>query len=121
MSEAVARPSATLKPGLQTRPRVRPTARPVQLGTRYLGFISASAVAIGLSFKSELLSPSQVWQATVGLAVLVTLGLVFLHAPNRTPGWLSLEHYISPVLGIFAASALSHLAPAFPCHGLAIL
>src|SRR5689334_14758377 len=88
MSEALAS-SATLRPGPGRSPaRVRPVARPVQLGTRYLGLLSAWAVAIGLAFKSELLNPNQVWQATAGLVVLVTLGLVFLHARNRTPAWL---------------------------------
>src|ERR1700737_4590722 len=75
MSEALASSSATLPPGqLRARPRTRISARPVQLGTRYLGLLSAWAVAIGLSFKSELLSPTQVWQATAGLAPLTTPG-----------------------------------------------
>src|SRR5438445_6057920 len=112
MSEALASSSATLPPGqLRARSRSRPTPRPVHLGTRYLGLLSAWAVAIGLSFKSELLAPNQVWQATVGLAVLVTLGLVFLHARNHTAGWLSPDHYITPVLTVVAASAFSILAP----------
>src|SRR5437588_11052313 len=106
MSEALASSSATLRPGQsQARTRVRPTPRPVQLGTRYLGLLSAWAVALGLTFKSELLSPTQVWQATAALTVLVTLGLVFLHARHRTPAFLSLDHYITPVLVSVAASA----------------
>ncbi len=121
MSEALASSSATLRPGQQVRPRVRTTARPVQLGTRYLGLLSAWAVALGLTFKSELLSPSQVWQATAALAVLVTLGLVFLHARNRTPAFLSLDHYITPVLVIVAAAAFSILAPDYRVHALAML
>ena len=121
MSEALASPSATLRPGLQTRPRVRATPRPVQLGTRYLGLISAWAVAVGLTFKSELLSPIQVWEATAGLAVLVTLGLVFLHARNRTPAWLSLDHYITPVLTIVAAGGFSLNAPNTGLHTLEML
>src|SRR5256884_3289277 len=121
MSEALASSSATLRPGQQVRPRVRPTARPVQLGTRYLGLLSAWAVALGLTFKSELLSPTQVWQATAALAVLVTLGLVFLDARNRTPAFLSLDHYITPVLVIIAAAAFSILAPDYRVHALAML
>src|SRR3989442_5127262 len=121
MSEALASSSATLKPGQQVRPRVRPAPRPVQLGTRYLGLLSAWAVAFGLTFKSELLSPSQVWQATAVLAALVTLGLVFLHARNRTPAFLSLDHYITPVLVIVAAAALSIPAPDYPVDALALL
>jgi uncharacterized protein DUF5656 len=123
MSEALASSSATLKPGQQpTRARVRSTPRPVQLGTRYLGLISAWAVAIGLTFRSELLSPTQVWQATAALAILVTLGLVFLHARNRTPAWLSLDHYISPVLVIVAASGFSMLPAAdYRVHALAMV
>jgi len=116
MSEGLASSSATLRTGLATRPRVRPTPRPVQLGTRYLGLISAWAVAVGLTFKSELLSPIQVWEATAGLAVLVTLGLVFLHARNRTPAWLSLDHYITPVLTIVAAGGFSLNAPNTGLH-----
>src|SRR2546422_8938754 len=121
MSEALASSSATLKPGQQVRPRVRPAPRPVQLGTRYLGLLSAWAVAFGLTFKSELLSSSQVWQATAVLAALVTLGLVFLHARNRTPAFLSLDHYITPVLVIVAAAAFSILAPDYRLHSLAML
>ncbi|MEO6796267.1 MAG: hypothetical protein ABI401_07055 [Candidatus Dormibacter sp.] len=96
-------------------------ARPIQLGTRYLGLLSAWAIVVGLSFKSELLAPNQVWQATAGLAVLVSLGLLFLHARNRTPGWLSLDHYISPVLGIIAASGFSILYLDYRVHALAML
>ena len=121
MSEALASSSATLQPGLQTRPRVRPAARPVQLGTRYLGLLSAWAVAIGLTFKSELLSPSQVWQAAGGLALLVTLGLVFLHARNRTPAWLSLDHYITPILTIAAATGFSINVTNTGLHALVML
>jgi len=122
MSEALASSSATVRPGQQVRPRVRPTARPVQLGTRYLGLLSAWAVALGLTFKSELLSPNQVWLATAGLAVFVTLGLVFLHARNRTPAWLSLDHYITPVLTIVAAAAFSMLqTPDYRVHAVAML
>jgi hypothetical protein len=121
MSEALASSSATLRPGQQVRPRVRPTARPVQLGTRYLGLLSAWAVAVGLTFKSELLAPSQVWQATAGLSAFVTLGLVFLHARNRTPGWLSLDHYILPVLTIVAAAGFSMNAPNTGLHTLVML
>jgi len=122
MSEALASSSATLPPGQQLRPKVRPAARPVQLGTRYLGLLSTWAVAVGLTFKSELLSPNQVWLATAGLAVFVTLGLVFLHARNRTPAWASLDHYITPVLTIIAAATFSMLpAPDYRVHGVAML
>ena len=96
--------------------------RPVQLGTRYLGLLSAWAVALGLTFKSELLSSGQVWLATAGLAVFVTLGLVFLHARNRTPAFLSLDHYITPVLTIIAASTFSMLqTPDYRVHAVAML
>jgi len=109
MSEALASSSATLPPGqLRARPRSRPAPRPVQLGTRYLGLLSAWAVAIGLGFKSELLSPNQIWLATAGLSIFVTLGLVFLHARNRTPAWLSLDHYITPVLTIVDHPLVQH-------------
>jgi len=124
MSEALASSSTTLpRPGQQRtgRTRVGTAARPIQLGTRYLGLITASAIAIGLTFKSELLSPNQVWEATVGLALAVSLGLLFLHATNRTPGWISLDHYISPVLAIIAAGAFSILAPDYRVHALAML
>src|SRR5437763_7216252 len=121
MPQAPGTSSAPRPPGQHVRPRVRPTARPLQLGTPYLGLLSAWAVAVGLTFKSELLSPSQVWQATAALAVLVTLGLVFLHARNRTPAFLSLDHYITPVLVIVAAAAFSILAPDYRVHSLAML
>jgi hypothetical protein len=121
MSEALASSSATLRPGQQVRPRVRPAPRPVQLGTRYLGLLSAWAVAIGLTFKSELLAPGQVWQATAALAAFVTLGLVFLHARNRTPAWLSLDHYILPVLTIVAAAGFSINSPNTALHTLVMV
>src|SRR5437762_9123667 len=122
MSEALASSSATLPPGQQrSRARPRPVPRPIQLGTRYLGLLAAWAVAIGLTFKSELLTPDQVWQATAVLALLVTLGLTFLHARNRTPAWLSLDHYITPVLAVVAAAAFSILAPHYRQHSLAML
>src|SRR2546427_12525041 len=113
MSEALASSSATLKPGQQVRPRLRPTARPVQLGTRYLGLFSAWAVAFGLTFKSELLSPSQVWQRTGVLAGVVTLGPAFFSPPNRTPAFLRLDHCISPALVIVAWAALRSLSPTY--------
>src|SRR3989441_494675 len=122
MSEAVASSSATLPPGQQrSRARPRPAPRPIQLGTRYLGLLAAWAVAIGLTFKSELLTPAQVWKSPAVLALPVTLGLTFLHARNRTPAWLSLDHYITPVLVIVAAAAFSILAPDYRVHSLAML
>jgi hypothetical protein len=123
MSEALASSSATLPQSRQTRParsRVGTAARPIQLGTRYLALLSSWAVVIGLAFKSELLTPNQVWEGTAGLGLLVSLGLLFLHARNRTPGWLSLDHYISPVLAIIAAGAFSILAPDYRVHALAM-
>jgi hypothetical protein len=83
--------------------------------------VATWAVAIGLGFKSELLAPTQVWQLTVALAVIVCLALLFLHLRNRTPGWLSPDHYIVPVLSIVAAAAFSVLAPDYRVHVLAML
>lgn len=122
MSEALVGSSATLRPGQgRTGPRVRPAARPIRLGTRYLGLISAWAVVIGLAFKSELLTPTQVWQAAIGLAAFVTLGLLFLHLSNHTPGWLSPDHYISPILTIVAASGFSMIVSNSSIHALVML
>ncbi len=124
MPEALASSSATLPQAGHPRagrPRVGTAARPLKLGTRYLGLLAVWATAIGLSFKSELLTPNQVWQATAGLAVFTSIGLLFLHARNRTPGWLSLDHYISPVLAIIGAGAFSILAPDYRVHALAML
>jgi hypothetical protein len=95
-------------------------ARPIQLGSRYLGLISTWAVVGGLALKSELLAPNQVWQLTAALAILVTAGLLFLHLRNRTPGWLSPDHYITPLLTVVAASAFSFLAPDYRIHALAM-
>jgi Protein of unknown function (DUF5656) len=124
MSEALAG-SSTILPGRgqQRIPRIRVATapRPAELGTRYLALLSACAVILGLTFKSELLAPSQVWQATAILCVLVTAGLLFLHARNATPGWLSLDHYVSPVLAIVAASGFSlAVAPDWRVHALAM-
>lgn len=99
---------------------MRPVTRPIRLGTRYLGLISVWAVVIGLAFRSELLI-GQVWQATIGLVVFVTLGLLFLHASNRTPGWLSPDHYISPILTIVAASGFSMIVSNSSIHALVML
>ena len=124
MSEALAGSSTILpRPGQQRIPRIRVATapRPAELGTRYLALLSALAVIVGLTFKSELLAPSQVWQATAILCVLVTAGLLFLHARNATPGWLSLDHYVSPVLAIVAASGFSlAVAPDWRVHALAM-
>ena len=123
MPEALASSSATLPRAGQPRTgrsRVGTAPRPIQLGTRYLGLLSVWATVIGLTFKSELLSPNQVWQAIGALAVLVSLGLLFLHVRNRTPGRLSLDHYISPVLAIIAAGAFSILYD-YRIHALAML
>ena len=122
MSEALASSSATIRPGQgRATTRTRPAPRPIHLGTRYLGLLSTWAVAIGLFFKSELLNPDQVWQLTAGLAVFVTLGLAFLHSRNRTPGWLSPDHYIAPVLSIVAAGGFSVLSNDYRIHSLAML
>jgi hypothetical protein len=104
-----------------TRARVAPVIRPVQLGTRYLGFVSALSVVVGLTFKSELLDPSQVWYATLALAAFVTGGLLFLHGRNQIPGWRSLDHYVTPVLAIVAGSAFSLMAPDWRQHLLAMI
>ena len=124
MSEALAGSSTILpRPGQQRIPRIRVATapRPAELGTRYLALLSALAVIVGLTFKSELLAPSQVWQATAILCVLVTAGLLFLHARNATPGWPSLDHYVSPVLAIVAASGFSlAVAPDWRVHALAM-
>ncbi len=122
MSEALSNTSATLRPG-QPRSivRPRPAPRPIQLGTRYLGLISTWATAAGLAFKSELLTPNQVWQLSGVLAVLVTAGLLFLHVRNRTPGWLSPDHYITPALSIVAAAGFSILTNDYRIHALAMV
>src|SRR5207244_5215631 len=103
MSEALAGSSTTLaRPGTQRggRPRPIPKARPTQLGTRYLAFIAAAAVVLGLSFKSELLTPSQVWFATAGLCASVTVGIFFLHSPTPPPACLTLVSNIPPTLPV---------------------
>ena len=122
MSEALSNTSATLRPG-QPRSSARPRAvpRPIQLGTRYLGLVATWAVAAGLAFKSELLTPNQVWQLSAGLALLVTGALLFLHVRNRTPGWLSPDHYITPVLSIIAAGGFSILTNDYRIHALGML
>src|SRR5438128_12005056 len=107
MSEALASSSATLPPGQQrSRARPRPVPRPIQLGTRYLGLLSAWAVAIGLTFKSELLAPDQLWQATAGLALLIPLRPTSLHARTRTPARQLLVPYDAPAPAPVAAAAL---------------
>src|SRR5437899_5422047 len=103
MSEALAGSSTILpRPGQQRIPRIRVATapRPAELGTRYLALLSALAVIVGLTFKSELLAPSQVWQATAILCVLVTAGLLFLPARNATPGRLGLVYYVLPGLAV---------------------
>jgi hypothetical protein len=110
------------RPLRPARPRLAPTpsAEPVKLGTRYLGFLASCAVIIGLAFKSELLSPNQVWEATAGLVVLTTGGLMFLHARNRTPAWFSLDYYVVPALAVIGASSFSMLASDWRLHAAAM-
>src|SRR5437870_6163721 len=123
MSEALAGSSTILpRPGQQRIPRIRVATapRPAELGTRYLALLSALAVIVGLTFKSELLAPSQVWQATAILCVLVTAGLVFFPALNATPGWPSLPYSVSsrpgilPSPGSFLPAAPAWRAPLPP-------
>ncbi|HEY9288213.1 MAG TPA: hypothetical protein VIT43_09345 [Candidatus Dormibacteraeota bacterium] len=122
MSEALTNTSATLRPGqARASSRPRPVPRPIQLGTRYLGLVSTWAIAAGLAFKSELLTPNQVWQLSAGLAIVVTAALLFLHVRNRTPGWLSPDHYITPVLSIIAAGGFSILTNDYRIHALGML
>lgn len=83
--------------------------------------VATWAVAAGLAFKSELLTPNQVWQLSAGLAALVTAALLFLHIRNRTPGWLSPDHYITPVLSIIAAGGFSILTNDYRIHALAMV
>jgi Protein of unknown function (DUF5656) len=122
MSEALTDTSATLRPGqARASSRPRPVPRPIQLGTRYLGLVATWAIAAGLAFKSELLTPNQVWQLSAGLALMVTAALLFLHVRNRTPGWLSPDHYITPVLSIIAAGGFSILTNDYRIHALAMV
>src|SRR5207244_12962042 len=110
MSEALAGSSTILpRPGQQRIPRIRVATapRPAELGTRYLALLSALAVIVGLTFKSELLAPSQVWQATAILCVLVTAGLFFFRSRNAAPGWVGPGHFGFPVLAILAARGFS--------------
>jgi hypothetical protein len=83
--------------------------------------VSALSVVVGLTFKSELLDPSQVWYATFALAAFVTTGLLFLHGRNQIPGWHSLDHYVTPNLAIVAGSAFSLMAPDWRQHLLAMI
>jgi len=122
MSEALTNTSATLRPGQpRSSSRPRAVARPIQLGTRYLGLVATWAAVAGLALQSELLAPNQIWQLSVALAVLVTAGLLFLHVRNRTPGWLSPDHYITPVLSVIAASGFLFLGTDYRIHSTAML
>jgi len=82
--------------------------------------VAASAGVVGLSLKSELLAPAQVWQGTALLVVLVTAALMFLHARNRAPYWLSPDYYVSPALAVIAAGGFSLFAADWKLHAAAM-
>ena len=122
MSDAAVGRSASLaRPRPEASVRRPPArARPTQLGTRYLTLLSVTAVIVGLFFKSELITPTQVWEGTAVLTLVATLGLLFLHRRNGTPSWASPDHYITPGLAIVGAGAFSILAPDWRLHALAM-
>jgi hypothetical protein len=109
------------EPTVVRRPRPSGRPRPSHLGTRYLGFTCILAVAAGLTFKSELLSPDQVWYAVAGLDLVTLAGLLFMHRRNRTPAWLSPDHYITPMLAVAGGGAFSILSPDWRLHTAAIV
>src|SRR5256712_10483191 len=75
----------------------------------FLIFAGIVLVAIALGFKSELLSPGQVWALALGLVVLAAPALLgYLRGTEELP---LIEHYIPVALGAITLAGLSLLVP----------
>ncbi len=86
------------------------------LGGRYLAFVALATTAVGLAFKSELLQPRTVWLGAGILAVWTMAALALLHYWNRGVRFLTVDHYIPPVLAIVAATGFSLLTTDWRAH-----
>src|SRR2546421_12867416 len=75
----------------------------------FLIFAGIVLVAIALGFKSELLSPGQVWALALGMVVLAAPALLgYLRGTEEFP---RIEHYIPVALGAITLAGLSLLVP----------
>src|SRR5690349_117434 len=71
----------------------------------FLIFAGIVLVAIALGFKSELLSPGQVWALALGMVVLAAPALLgYLRGTAEFP---RIEHYIPVALGAITLAGLS--------------
>src|SRR5438105_8929506 len=77
----------------------------------FLVFAGIVLIAIALGFKSELLSPGQVWALALGMVVLAAPALLgYLRGTAEFP---RIEHYIPVALGAITLAGLSdpHVVP----------
>src|SRR5438270_5151374 len=75
----------------------------------FLIFAGIVLVAIALGFKSELLSPGQVWALALGMVVIAAPALLgYLRGTEEFP---RIEHYIPVALGAITLAGLSLLVP----------
>src|SRR2546423_1132802 len=71
----------------------------------FLIFAGIVLVAIALGFKSELLSPGQVWALALGMVVIAAPALLgYLRGTEEFP---RIEHYIPVALGAITLAGLS--------------
>src|SRR5438094_1260922 len=71
----------------------------------FLIFAGIVLVAIALGFKSELLSPGQVWALALGMVVIAAPALLgYLRGTDEFP---RIEHYIPVALGAITLAGLS--------------
>src|SRR5438067_6534927 len=71
----------------------------------FLIFVGIVLVAIALGFKSELLSPGQVWALALGMVVIAAPALLgYLRGTEEFP---RIEHYIPVALGAITLAGLS--------------
>jgi hypothetical protein len=78
---------------------------------RFLVFVGLVLVAISLGFKSEMVSPPEVWGLGLGLMILAAPALLgYLHSDLGPP---SLEHFVPVMLGTLAVAGLSLMVSEF--------
>jgi hypothetical protein len=83
---------------------------------RFLVFVGLVLVAISLGFKSEMVSPPEVWGLGLGLMVLAAPALLgYLHSDLGPP---SLEHFVPVMLGTLAVAGLSLMVSQFWVYSL---
>lgn len=88
------------------------------LGPRYLRFLAAAILLVGLFERSELLSPTGLYILVAALVVLTAGGLAiaFAAAQSEQESALAASHYLVPVMAVVVGGAVSVLVPDWQRH-----